>query len=257
MLFALPGKSQSVLVRASNGLLYVVKLLAGLNAPFALSNEILGTELARYLGLSVPNWTLIELTEDWFRRSFANWPGPEGWGIRPHPGIYFASRGLGHGYEEEILEVLPDLWFDTVTNRNDFIGMLILDLWTNRAGQRKALFVPGPEKGKYTALFGDNLQMFGGPWADAQQKVGDVLFHDHRIYWALDFERECNWWLGRIGSIDPSIVMRLARSIPSQWIDLNHIEQIRILLGARQNRLEDLLAREIRSMTGSGDSQAW
>jgi hypothetical protein len=59
----LHGRSQTVLVRASDGFLYVVKMMAGLEWPNVLGNGVLCNQLARYLGLSVPNWRPIEFSK--------------------------------------------------------------------------------------------------------------------------------------------------------------------------------------------------
>jgi hypothetical protein len=59
----LQGRSQTVLVRASDGFLYMVKMMAGLEGPNVLANGVLCNQLARYLRLSVPNSCPIELSK--------------------------------------------------------------------------------------------------------------------------------------------------------------------------------------------------
>jgi hypothetical protein len=59
----LHGRSQTALVRASDGFPYVVKMMAGLEWPNVLANGDLGNQLARYLGLSVRNWRPIKLSK--------------------------------------------------------------------------------------------------------------------------------------------------------------------------------------------------
>ena len=64
----LHGRSQTVLVRASDGFLYVVKMMAGLEWPNILANGVLCNQLATYLGLSVPNWRPIEFSKGCLER---------------------------------------------------------------------------------------------------------------------------------------------------------------------------------------------
>jgi len=236
---------QNVLVRASDGLLYSVKLLASLEGPNALSNQIIGTELGRYLGLPIPNWSILELSGSCFRQIVASC-SHFGNGIRPRPGVYFASRALSFGIGAADYQILPQKWFHRISNRNDFLGMLVLDLWTNRTGQRKALFTRSRETGLLTAFFAHNWQMFGGCWGDELQKSGTALYQDLRIYSGLDLEQETNWWLNRVRSIDSRLPIRMGSFVPSEWRDSGHIEQISRQLRNRQQCLEQLVEQEMK-----------
>ena len=59
----LHGRSQTTLVRASDGFLYLVKRMAGLEWPNVLANGVLCNQLARYLGPSVPDRRPIEFSK--------------------------------------------------------------------------------------------------------------------------------------------------------------------------------------------------
>ena len=64
VLRSLSGGSQTVLARPSDGFLNLVKMMASLQDPNVLTNEVLGNQLARYLELSVPNWRPIEFSKN-------------------------------------------------------------------------------------------------------------------------------------------------------------------------------------------------
>jgi hypothetical protein len=62
------GRSQTVLVRASHGFLYVVKMMAGRQWPNVLANGVMCNRLARYLGLSAPSWRPIKFSKGCLER---------------------------------------------------------------------------------------------------------------------------------------------------------------------------------------------
>ena len=174
--------SQSVLVRASDGLLYWVKLMSGFDGPNALANAVLGNELAKHLGIAVPNWSPIEFSRDFLDSNPLCWPEP-GTGLpKPSPGMYFGTRALGQDEGETAYEILPGSWLNRISNRDEFVGMLILDVWTNQVGTRKAVFVPSSDKSLITAVFIENGQMFGGFWGGEVQRPGTALYSDRRVY---------------------------------------------------------------------------
>src|ERR1022692_1935477 len=57
----LSGGLHTVLVKASDGFLYVVRMMDSFQGPNVLANEALGNELAKYLGISVPTRTTSPL----------------------------------------------------------------------------------------------------------------------------------------------------------------------------------------------------
>jgi hypothetical protein len=252
----LAGDSQSVLVRASDGLLYWVKLMSGFDGPNALANEVLGNELARYLGISVPNWSPIEFSRDFLDSNPLCCPEP-GTGLpKPLPGMYFATRALGHDKGEEVYEILPGTWLNRISNRDDFIGMLILDVWTNQVGNRKAVFVPSADRSLITAAFIENGQMFGGFWGCEGQRPGTALYPDRRVYANSDPKQACNRWLQKIKSIDEALLSRLVSFIPAEWIVPGYLEQVVLILQNRERFLEQLLEQELKLIDGAGDQGA-
>jgi hypothetical protein len=250
------GESQSVLVRASDGFLYWVKLLGGLQGPNALANEVLGNELARHLGISVPNWSPIEISRDFLDSNPLCWPEP-GTGVPlPSPGMYFAEQALGQDFAETVYEMLPGNWLNRISNRDDFFGMLVLDVWTNRVGKRKAVFVPSQDRSLITAAFIENGEMFGGFWGSEEQRPGTALYTDGRVYAHSDLKQACNRWLRKITAVDEALLIRLGGSIPAEWNVPGALEQIVSKLQIRQRHLEYLLAQELELMGETGSLSA-
>jgi hypothetical protein len=159
----LNGETHTVLVRASDGLLYVVKMMDARQGANIQANKALGNELAKYLGLPVPEWRAIEFSEACMERYFLfHWTGSESWIDRPGSGLYFGSRALVQDDPDAVYKDLPENWLDRIGNRDDFAGMLLLDLWANQVGSRKAMFVVASDGASVSAVFTGNGTMFGG-----------------------------------------------------------------------------------------------
>jgi hypothetical protein len=244
---------QSVLVRASDGFPYWVKLLDGLQGPNTLANEVLGNELTRYLGISVPNWSPIEFSKDFLDSNPLCWPEPGSGLPRPSPGMYFASRALEQDLGETAYEILPGNWLNRISNRDDFVGMLALDVWANQVGNRRAVFVPSADRSLITVAFIENSQMFGGFWGNGEQRPGTALYLDQRVYANLNLREACHRWLRKIAVIDEALLLHLGRFIPGEWMAHGALEQIVTKLQIRQRRLEHLLAQELRLIDETGD----
>jgi hypothetical protein len=246
----------TVLVSASDGHLYIVKLMCGAQGPNALANEVLGNELARCLGLSVPEWRPIEISKECMDRYLMLfWPDCGSGLNRPGPGLHFGLRAVGQDAGETVYEILPANWLSKVVNRNDFLGMLLLDLWANQVGHRKAIFVSSPDNSVATAFFIDNSQMFGGFWGHEEQRRGTAMYFDRRVYAGLDVDRILNWWLQKAIPMDESTLLCLAASIPRQWHHGGYLQEVTAQLQTRKWFVARLLAQELRliSETSAGN----
>jgi hypothetical protein len=252
----LSGESNAVLVRASDGLLYVIKMMDGLKGPNVLANEALGNELGKYLGLSVPDWRPIELSEAFIEKYLLmHWTGSESWLDRPGPGLYFGSLAVGQDDHESVLKELPENWHSRIVNRKDFVGMLLLDLWANQIGPRNAILVNSCDQTKVTAIFIDNSRMFGGFWGIEEQRRGIALFHDRRVYADLDVNRIFNGWLQKAIAMDEKMLLQLATVVPSQWHDGGYLQDVSTQLQIRKWRVAQMLSQEL-AIVANGKNNA-
>jgi hypothetical protein len=251
----LNGESHTVLVRASDGSLYVTKMMGSFKGPNALANKALGYELGTYLGLSVPEWSPIEFSEACMERYFLlHGTGSGSWIDRPGPGLYFGSRAIIQDDPEAVYKQLPENWIGRIGNRNDFAGMLLLDLWANQIGQRKAMFVLSPDGATVTSVFNGLSQMFGGYWGREEQRRGAALYHDRRIYAGLDFNRAFSTWLPKAVAFDHERLLRMARVIPCEWYDSGYLQTVASQLQDRKWRVAQLLDEEM-SLIAKGTNE--
>jgi hypothetical protein len=251
----LNGDSHTVLVRASDGLFYVVKMMDSFRGPNVLANKALGNELAMHLGLSVPDWRPIQFTESCMERYFLlHGTGSESRVNRPGPGLYFGSRAMVQGDPEAVYKKLPERWLSKIDNRSDFAGMLLLDLWTNQVADRKAIFLLSSDGAKVTAVFTGNSQMFGGFWGREQQRRGAALYPDLRVYAGLDFNRAFSLWLQKAVAMDEEMLLRMARAIPCEWYDSGYLQTVSSQLQERKWQVAQLLEEE-KSLIAKGTNE--
>ncbi len=137
------GGAQSSLLRASDGALYVVKLNGNPQGPNVLANEALGSWLAAQLGLETPAWRQISVSDEFLAQNPEMWFETPSGRARPAAGVHYASRLVESQGGGSVYEILPRSWFARLQNREDFLGMLLLDLWCNHADNRQACFVSG------------------------------------------------------------------------------------------------------------------
>ena len=242
----LSGESHTVLVRASDQLLYVVKMMDCFRGPNVLANKALGNLLAKYLGLSVPDLRPIEFSDASIERYFLlHGNGSESSLDRPGPGLYLGTRAVVQDDPEAVYKELPENWLGKIDNRNEFAGMLLLDLWTNQVGQRKAIFVLSSDAATVTAVFTGNSQMFGGFLGREEQRRGASLFHDRRVYAGLDVNRAFSLWLQKAVAMDEEMLLRLARAVPRQWHGSGYLQAVASQLQTRKWAVAQLLDEEM------------
>ena len=208
------GGSQSILVKASNGLDYVAKFTNNLQGPNLSFNEGAGSELYRACGLPVPFWTPLLITDRFLDDNPACWiQTPEG-RLRPATGLCFGSRFLGTE-GSRIVQILPELMFKRIKNRASFWEAWMVDICAEHADDRQAVFLQDA-RGWWKAFFIDHGHLFGGPKGDMQSHPQESLSLDPRIYPDIVSERTPDAsHLSRILNVD--ILWRKVQNMPQDW----------------------------------------
>jgi hypothetical protein len=210
----LRGGSQPVLVRASDGFLYVVKFANNLQGPNLLFNESAGSELYRACGLPVPKWKPLEITDDFLDRNPDSWmETPEG-RLRPASGLCFGSRFLGEK-SNRILEILPGSMYKRVRNQSSFWLAWLIDVCAEHVDNRQAIFVKGAD-GWLDACFVDHGHLFGGPKGDSKRYFGASRYLDHRIYGKVSFEMLLAFQ-EVLRALDADRLRKRIKAIPVEW----------------------------------------
>ena len=176
----LRGGSQPILLRASDGLLYVVKFRNNLQGPNLPFNEVLGTELFRQAGLQVPQWSFVEVTDDFLDKNPSCWIETEDGRRRPTSGLCFGSQLLSLR-SHSLFEILPRTSFSRILNRKDFWTAWVIDVLCEHSDSRQGIFLK-ENTNQLNVYFIDQGHMFGGADGTAAPKFLVSRFLDPRIY---------------------------------------------------------------------------
>lgn len=234
------GGSQSCLVCADDGDHYILKMLENPQGSNVLLHEALGSELMRRLGLPVPAWSMIHLSQEFIAKNSGMWfQGVNSSRQPPPPGQHFGSK-MVVGPHQIAYEFLPRSWFGRITNREDLIGAWLFDLWAGQNDCRQAVFVEGNE-GLLRAFFIDQGSLFSNTSATVSQRCIRSMFLDIAIYEGLDTERVLRAWQTRICNFD--IMQWKAEfdsiGLPGEWYTPKEIEHCAHQLIDRQACLDD------------------
>ena len=225
-----------------DGHLYVVKPTCSSQGPNVLANEILGNLLAREFGLPVPVDSIVSVATDVLKEA-----GPPAWFkldgsgyVVPAGGDFYGSRFVGEPEgAKRTIQYIGSSEIARLSNREDFLGMLILDVWANHQDVRQAVYsqiVPG--RSLY-ATFIDHGQMFGGARCKWTEKSYCFYYHMD-VYKDLWNEEAVGFWTSRFRARAKFVLANYLDGIPRGWYDCNHKDAAAVLLN-RLNHLDELL----------------
>ncbi len=260
------GGAQAHLIEAADGYCYVVKFVNNPQHRRVLINDWIGTAFLRYLGLSVPETTLVRLTPEFIAANpdLHIQLGPQR--HSPEPGWHFGSRFPGDPIRTVVYDYLPDVLLQGVANRVEFAGVLAFDQWTGNADSRQAIFyrahvkefvagvgggrrervggaTPREPKQSFVAQMIDHGFLFDGPhW-----RLGDSpirgLYHRPIIYQGVRSMADFEPWLDRIVNFPEDVIDQTLKQIPASWIagDEEALKKLMDQLLRRRKRVPDLI----------------
>jgi hypothetical protein len=224
----LRGSSQAVLVRASDGLLYVVKFTNIQQSPNVPFNEAIGTELFRACGLAVPLWKQLWVTDSFLDKNKECWSQTEEGPKRPVPGMCFGSCFLG-GNRAYLLEILSGSDFKRVKNRSSFWLAWLIDICATHVDHRQAVFVDDGSR-ILDARFIDHGELFGGPKGDQKKNFRASRYLDDRIYQDLCSSEVCNLQADS-ESVNQEKLWQRAMELPDEWKTVSAFDGLKQCLG--------------------------
>lgn len=248
------GGAQAHLIECSDGHAYVVKFTNNPQHLRVLPNEWVASVFLRYLGLSTPDTTVVNVSQEFLddhadvhiqlgreRQSV-----PAGW--------HFGSRFPGDMSRTVVYDFLPDALLPQVANLRELVGMLAFDKWVGNADSRQAIFfrakvaeigpAGAPERLGFVAQMVDNGYVFEGPhWRFPESAIQGLYFRP-MIYEAVRGLDAFEPWLDRIRHFPEEVVDRAVNSMPRAWIEGEEDAFERLLdqLMRRRSRVADLIA---------------
>jgi len=249
------GGAQAHLIAAADGHHYVVKFLNNPQHRRILVNEWIASTFLSYLGLSVPEPALIEISTSFIQDN----PGAHiqlgSSRVPPVSGWHFGSRYPGDPLRTVVYDFLPDVLLSKVENAQEFPALLAFDQWMGNADSRQAIFfrsrlrdwLPAfeahPQKLGFVAQMVDHGFVFDGPnWRFGDLPLQGLYFRPivyQNVHGLADFEP----WLDRIVHFPEHIVDRAVSQIPPAWLagDEHQLAQLLEKLLRRRKRVPDLL----------------
>jgi hypothetical protein len=214
------GGAQAHLMRCSDDYYYIVKFQNNPQHTRVLANELLGTILAKNLGLPAAPFAVIEVGEDLIRLT-EELVVQIGLSRSPcKPGLQFGSRYPGDPAETVAFDFLPDDALAQVENQDDFLGMLVFDKWTCNTNGRQAVFFREPGRPNHQALMIDNGFCFNaGEWNFPDAPLRG-LYARQRVYDSVRALDSFEPWLNRLEQHFSSDQLdQAAKQVPPEWYE--------------------------------------
>jgi hypothetical protein len=249
------GGAQAHLIEAADGHCYVVKFLNNPQHRRILVNEWIASVFLRYLGISTPEATVIQVTQEFldhnpdvhFQLGTRREPVESGW--------HFGSRFPGDPARLVVYDFLPDTLLAQVENRAEFLGMLAFDQWMGNADSRQAIFfrarlrewLPNheahPQRLGFVAQMIDHGFAFDGPhWRFGDSPLQGLYFRPE-VYQSVRGLDDFQPWLDRIVHFPEAVVDQALKQIPPHWVDGDEasLNQLCESLLRRRKRVVDLI----------------
>jgi len=237
------GGSQAHLMRCSDGGLYVVKFQNNPQGIRILANEMLGSALASYLGLRVPHFEIVSISEDLIRDSL-ELRMQFGHGRVPcQAGLNFGSRYPGQYKSVPVYDYLPESELSAVSNLQDFLGILAFDKWTCNTDGRQAVFVYESDQQVFGAYMVDNGFCFNaGEWNFPDAPLRG-LYNKRAVYQNVRGIDAFDFWIAGIERITLNVLEDAYSAIPKEWYehDVEAIHKLIDRLSRRRDRVPDLI----------------
>jgi hypothetical protein len=231
------GGSQSILVQCDDNRFYVVKMAGNPQGSNILANEFLGSVIAHAVGLPVAECRVIRLSDHFIDSDPEMWFELSSGRKRPEAGLHFGSLLVGHpsgcGRPSEYISRSK---INTITNRDAFLGMYVLDVWANQQDNRQAVLLRQPLDGTQEVFFIDHGHMFGGSEWNFEERPG-VAFHlESSIYKDLWNDDVVFSWISHFRTVVPEVLSCVTSIVPSPWYN----GDLRSLLSELIHRLTNL-----------------
>jgi hypothetical protein len=237
----LRGGSQSLLARGSDGRLYVLKMVGNPQGRTVVANEAFASMLCMRLGLPVADWAYVRISDELLDATPHLWfELPDG-STRPQAGLAFGSVVIHQEDGTPANEILPSSWVARLSNREDFIGMLLFDLWTGARDARQAVFTCAEGKRGVRGIFIDHGHCFGGPDGELlDETCWARAMHLHKpIYEGLLQLRRFQYWKQAIQDISSEELREYLCLIPQEWSTQKWQESICSYLENRRFKLRE------------------
>ncbi len=251
------GGAQAHLIECSDGHFYVVKFQNNPQHLRILVNEWIASSLLSSLRISTPEIALVNLSAEFLARSPEVYIQLQHSRLAVESGPHFGSRLIESALKTAVYDFIPDRLLEKVVNRDEFLGVLVLDKWTGNADMRQAVFgrrrkvsMNGGERpGRFSASMIDQGCAFGGPhWRFFDYPLQGLYFRP-TIYRNVRSWDDFDPWLDQVVHFPEEVLYGARRQIPPEWIcgEESSLDALLDKLLSRRNRVPDLIADSARA----------
>jgi hypothetical protein len=210
----LRGGSRAALVRASDGLLYILKSSISAQGPNLPFNECVGTEIYRACGLLAPPWRKLLVTDSFIEHNRGFWADGGDGANRPIPGLWFGSFVVGQGLTK-FQEILDGRSYKRIRDRNSFWLAWLIDICAEHDDHRQCVFKQ-TAAGEFDAFFIDHGSLFGGGFGDQEPKPVKSRYLDARIYPEVR-GGDCPFDLKTLRDFNVDKLWAYVQVLPEEW----------------------------------------
>jgi hypothetical protein len=240
------GGSQSRLMLADDGNLWIVKFKNNPQHLRVLANELVATQIAEAIGLSVPVSGIVDVSQ-----SIIDSDPPQYMDLGPKrrelcsSGLQFGSQFAGGMISRQVDEYLADEQLLNARNLEQFAGVLVFDKWTGNTDYRQVVYRRNRLERGYSAVFIDQGGCFNlGEWTfeDAPLKG---IFAQKCAYSSVTGWDSFEPWLSRIEQFDPQSLWEIAEAVPREWYagEVYELDKLIEKLIARRCRVRELISQ--------------
>lgn len=205
------GCSHPHLVLAESGHWYVVKSIKNPQHRRVLINEVMAAQLLGLTGISRPGWAFVTLDEAI---------------VTTHPsfslqsGLHFGSAVPLRPAYRSIRDQISPWLFLRVVNKEDFISVLVFDIWVDHRDGRQAVFAALPGR-RLHALMIDNGFTFGFDGFEWQMGNG-LAYKEYPLargfYNSEGTSAIFEGAISRISDLTKKDLISIVKSVPAAWV---------------------------------------
>jgi hypothetical protein len=236
------GGSEAHMCECSDGYNYIVKFQNNPEGNRTLANDLLGTLLARYMGLPVPDPAVVTVTADLIPgkrdRLLRYDPGPK----LGTPGECFGSKYLTprmpgrHRSNSVEPGDLNRAYLLKLGNLKDFAGMLVFDQWACNTDPRQVVFVLNKDNLDRVVMIDFGYCFHGPNWRfPSYSSIG--VFGEWYVYNAIKSMEAFEPWLQILeNDLNEDVLTSLAGLIPPIWYDFDAVALKSLLTSLNERR---------------------
>lgn len=250
------GGAQAHLIEAQDGDLYVMKTTNNPQHRRTLVNEWMASAILRYIGISVPDTALVELTPKFISQEPELYVSVASRRERIPAGIHFGSRLAVDPNRIAIFDFLPDRLINRLENYADFLGIFVVDKWMSNVDSRQAVFFRArgsavnhsrsSASGYFAQMIDHGFAFNGAKWTFQDSPLSGLYFR-RAVYSQVTSLESFQPWLQIVERFPVDVIESAWKEIPPYWLagDEDDLERLVEKLLKRRPRVASLIA-EVR-----------